>query len=106
MTSSFSHQINPNPFKKNDPGANPKSKDILVHKSGGGGRRPSPAGNANPEPLGEEQTPLEPTKEEKQKKPIVRLFNPKWAVEKGIFGEKAKFSVETELPATSQHLTK
>ncbi|MEO6097867.1 MAG: hypothetical protein ABIW76_20295 [Fibrobacteria bacterium] len=105
MDSKISPQINPDPFKKKDADSASKSKEIFVHKHGVGGRA-RPAVQADAEPLGEEQTPLEPPKEEQQKKPIVRLFNPRWAVAKGVFGEKAKFSVEAELPAESQHLTR
>jgi hypothetical protein len=101
------HQINPNPFKKKEADSNAKTKDIFAHGSGGGGGgRVKPSTNTDPEPLGEEQTPMEPPKAEQKKKPEVRLFNPKWAVEKVGFGEKAKFSVEGDLPEESKHLTR
>jgi hypothetical protein len=40
------------------------------------------------------------------KKPIVRLFNPLWGGEHGVFNQKMGFSVEGELPPESSHLTR
>jgi hypothetical protein len=57
MDSGISHKLNPNPFKKDDAEKAAKPDDILVNRPGGGGRA-GPAAKPDPEPLGEEQTPL------------------------------------------------
>lgn len=106
MDSKFSHPLSSDPFKKKDADSNAKAKEIFTHGAGGGGGRAKPATNADPEPLGEEQTPLEPVKEEQKKKPKVRLFDPKWTVDRASFGDKARFSVGAELPDESKHLTR
>lgn len=39
-------------------------------------------------------------------KPAVRLFNPKWHGDQGVFNEKMRVSVEAELPPESSHITR